>query len=143
MWLIRLFRRSDNLTEEEAYEHGFHELPLRSKRASMSPERLAILLSELETGTPAHILVEHELQLRIAKVQSQATREAAIFGLAGVLLGALITVAGQWLLQLSEQAKSRHEPASATATPAQMKSAPQSPATSASASKPTASAPRQ
>lgn len=51
----------------------------------MSPERLAILLSEQTVGTPAYILIEHELNLRIAKVQSRATLFAAGVGIATAL----------------------------------------------------------
>ena len=56
----------------------------------MSPEKLAILLSQQQDGTPAHILVAHELNLRIAGVQSRATLRSGWLGLVGALLGAAL-----------------------------------------------------
>lgn len=86
---------SQPLTEQEAFEHGFHGLPEPSKRSKMSAERLAILLSGLETGSPARILIEHELNLRIAREQSGATLKAAVLGAIGgfifAIMGPLLT----------------------------------------------------
>jgi len=64
--------------DEEAFEQGFHDIPSPQERRRMSPEELAILLSQQSAGTPAYILVEHELNLRIAKVQSRATYVALV-----------------------------------------------------------------
>ncbi|MFI4940600.1 MAG: hypothetical protein ACHP7O_09720 [Burkholderiales bacterium] len=75
---------------EEAFEQGFHGIPSPQERASMSPEKLAILLSQQTAGSPAHILVEHELNLRIAGIQSQATLRSGWLGLFGALLGAAL-----------------------------------------------------
>jgi hypothetical protein len=75
---------------EEAFEQGFHGIPDPKRRAKMSPEKLAILLSQQQAGSPAHILVEHELNLRIALIQSQATSRAGWIGLLGALLGAAL-----------------------------------------------------
>jgi hypothetical protein len=56
----------------------------------MSPEKLAILLSQQQAGTPAAILVEHELNLRIAKVQSRATYVGVVAALVGTIVGAVL-----------------------------------------------------
>jgi hypothetical protein len=78
------------LTEQEAFEHGFHGLPEPSKRSKMSAEKLAILLSGLEVGSPARILIEHELNLRIAREQSVATWKAALLGAIGGFIFAIM-----------------------------------------------------
>lgn len=75
---------------QEAIDQGFHDLPDPRERARMSPERLAILLSQQRPDTPAYILVEHELDLRIASIQSKATVRSGWLGLIGALLGAML-----------------------------------------------------
>ena len=89
---------SDRQAEDEAFEAAFHGLPDPKKRAVMSPEKLAILLSQQEVGSPAHILVEHELNLRIASIQSRATLKSGWLGLSGALFG---TAVGFFLSTLS------------------------------------------
>lgn len=76
--ILRFLRlRSSGEAGKEAMEQEFHDLPDPRKRARMSPEKLAILLSQQQAGAPAYILVEHELDLRIASVQSRATVRSA------------------------------------------------------------------
>lgn len=75
---------------QEALEQEFYDLPDSRERARMSPQKLAILLSQQAAGTPAYILVEHELDLRIASVQSKATVRAGWLGLIGALCGATL-----------------------------------------------------
>ena len=78
-------------------EQGFHDIPHPKERASMSPEKLAIVLSECTKDSPQYILVSHELNVRIAKVQSRAAYGAAFLGLGGVVLGAFLAMASvQW-----------------------------------------------
>lgn len=83
---------------EDALNMGFHDLPSPADRASMSPERLAILLSERKKDSPAYILVSHELNLRIAEVQARATTNASYLGIVGALLGAILGAAGTVIL---------------------------------------------
>ena len=64
------------------------------ERKKMSPEKLAILLSKQKEGTPAYILLSHELDMRIANVQSKAQYTGAAIGFVGIIAGALLTV---WL----------------------------------------------
>ena len=78
------------VSESDAFEQGFYGIPSSKDRAKLSPEKLAIELAKLEKGSPLYILIEHELNLRISKSQSTATYVAAIFGLIGVVLGALL-----------------------------------------------------
>jgi len=80
--------------EEVAMENAFFGLPDPKVRATMSPEKLAILLHECKEGTPAYILVEHELNIRIASVQSRATYVGIAAGITGIVLGVFLTA---WL----------------------------------------------
>lgn len=93
---------------EEAFEQGFHGIPDPKQRATMSPEKLAILLSQQQAGTPAYILVEHELNLRIAGIQSRATLRSGWLGLLGALLGAAL---GFFLGTLSPKEVKQEPPA--------------------------------
>ena len=102
-------RRSD----EEAFEQGFHGIPDPQKRAGMSPEKLAIELSKLENGSPPYILLEHELNLRLAKEQAKATLSAGWLGagatLIAVLLSAGISAGLGYLAGASQQVKQPEE----------------------------------
>ena len=80
----------DRRDEEAGFEQGFYDLPSPHVRALMTPEKLAILLSKQAPGTPAYILVEHELNLRIAKVQARAAYVGIFAALAGTVLGAFL-----------------------------------------------------
>lgn len=65
-----------------------NDLPSDKERKSMSEKKLAVLLSNCKATTPAYILIEHELNRRIAKIQAMPTYIGIISGLAGVALGA-------------------------------------------------------
>ncbi|MFZ2301058.1 MAG: hypothetical protein WAW10_04190 [Gallionella sp.] len=99
------WRKSEREEAEEGFDQGFHGIPSPHERAKMSPEKLAILLSQQQSDTPAYILVEHELNLRIASVQSQATLRSGWLGLLGALLGAAL---GFFLGTLSPEVKQEH-----------------------------------
>jgi len=106
--------------EEEAFEQGFHGLPSPKERARMSAERLAILLCEQTPGTPAYILVEHELNLRIAQVQSHATLWSAGIGALAGVLAAIAGAIAAFVLTSSQvppqpEAKTRQPTAEKTA----------------------------
>ncbi|MDP1680486.1 MAG: hypothetical protein Q8L39_01755 [Burkholderiales bacterium] len=76
---------------EKGLDQGYYSLPYPKERAKMSPEKLAILLSEQKPGTPACILVEHELNIRIAQVEARATERASYVGIVGVVVGIFVT----------------------------------------------------
>ena len=80
------------LTDQEYFEFGFNDIPPPEKRLKMSAERLAILLSKFDGRKAAQILVEHELQLRIAREQSLATWHAAILAGVGGIVATCIGV---------------------------------------------------
>ena len=89
---------TDRISDEEAFEQGFNGIPDPQKRAKMSPEKLAIELSKQEKDSPPYILLEHELNLRLAKEQSKATLEAGRYGGHAAVLSAILTaVLGYWL----------------------------------------------
>lgn len=88
--------------EEEAFEQGFHGIPDPRVRAVMSPERLAIELSKLEKGSPPYILLEHELNLRLAKEQAKATLSAGWLGAGATILAVFIGAALGYLVGTSQ-----------------------------------------
>ena len=73
----------------------------------MSPEKLAILLSEQSAGTPPYILVEHELNNRIAQVQARAAERASYVGIVGVVVGVVVTAFLMAWLQKTPSEKSQ------------------------------------
>ena len=87
-------RVAKDLTDDEEFEQGFHSLPHPSARKKMSVEKLAIILSGCAQGKAAYILIEHELNMRLAQEQSSATRWAALYGAVGALAAAGV---GAWL----------------------------------------------
>ena len=97
-----MFRRQPRA--EDIMAEGFYSLPSERARRRMSPMKLAELLSEQKPGSGQYILVEHELNIRIAKVQSNATYWGAAFTLIGVVVG--------WCLQ--ELSKSPPPPIDST-----------------------------
>jgi hypothetical protein len=96
-YIRRLFLRLASRFEDpngEQFNEGFEGLPDANKRALMTPLALAQLLAKCKEKSPAYIVIEHELNLQIAKVQSKATLSAGRLGFLGALLGAVL---GAWL----------------------------------------------
>lgn len=85
---------ADNPHDVPPFEMGWEGVPKTKDRKYMSAEKLAILLSKQEKGTPQYILLEHELNIRLANIQSRATYVGIVAGLAGTIVGAILTV---WL----------------------------------------------
>ena len=63
----------------------FHDIPPSHKRRKMTAEDLAILLAKYKSDTPVHILLEHELNLRIVKEQNRITLTTGLIA-AGVAI---------------------------------------------------------
>ena len=86
----------DHAEMQEAFDRVFHGMPPSAERKKMSPENLALEIAKHKGGSPAYILLSHELDRRIAKDQAIATWQAAILGglfaLGSVALGAWLTV---------------------------------------------------
>lgn len=78
---------------EEAFDHGFYNIPGAKKRAKLSCEKLAIELWKCEKDSPPYILLAHELNLRLAREQVNATLRVgwltALAALAIFVLGQL------------------------------------------------------
>ena len=79
--------------EDEACAEGFHDLPSQKERAAMTVLQLAELLSRRERGSPVYILIEYELNLKIAKTQAKATLSSGWIGLLGSFLAVLTAFA--------------------------------------------------
>jgi len=78
---------------DEIAKEIFYGIPPDSERKKMSPEELAILLSECEKNSPKYFLIEHELNIRIVKKQSKPIYISMFIGIAGIIIG---WVLGQW-----------------------------------------------
>ena len=91
--LGRINMATDNIEEEEAFSEGFHGLPSEKERATMSVLRLAELLSTQEKDSVAHIVLEHELNLKISKIQAKATLNAGWLGAGATIVAVLIALA--------------------------------------------------
>ncbi|WP_152495401.1 hypothetical protein [Desulfococcus multivorans] len=71
----------------EIFDEVWYGIPPVVDRRKMSSEKLAILLSECEKDTPKYILIEHELNMRIAKEQAIPGYYSAIAVIIGTILG--------------------------------------------------------
>jgi hypothetical protein len=83
--------KSKQAEEDKSYKQEFYDLPDPKERAVMTPEKLAILLNQQRQGTAAHILIEHELNIRIAQIQARAAYRASYIGMVGIVVGAVLT----------------------------------------------------
>ena len=88
-----IIHRKENKDEQEFIE-GFNGiLESERDRRKMSPGQLAIRLSECEKDSPAYILLSHELNRRIAKIQAFPVYLSIIMTIVGIFLGWLLA---QW-----------------------------------------------
>ena len=69
---------------------GYHDLPDAKARAAMSVLELAEDLAERKEGSPAHILLSHELSLRLAKEQAKAPLSAGWLGASATVVAVFI-----------------------------------------------------
>ena len=88
-----MFDRSPS--KEDLLCEMYYYIPNARARKRMSILELADLAAKPALMQAARLVVEHELSIRLAKVQSNATYWAAGFGLVGVLFGWLLS----WLSQ--------------------------------------------
>ena len=77
----------------EIADKVFFDIPPDKERKKMSPRELAKLLSVCEKDTPKYILLEHELNIRIAQVQARPAYLSIFMTIVGIILGWLL---GQW-----------------------------------------------
>lgn len=78
---------------DEIAKEIFHGIPPDSERKKMSPEELAILLSECKKDSPKYFLIEHELNIRIVKKQLKPVYIGIFMGFFGIIFGWIL---GQW-----------------------------------------------
>jgi hypothetical protein len=82
------WRKSPKQLADEEYLEGWEGIPeSESARKKMSPPQLAIRLSKCKKDSPAYILVEHELNRRIAHVQALPAYLSLITAIVGIFLG--------------------------------------------------------
>lgn len=92
------------MSEDEEFSQGFHGTPFEKEISKKTVGQLADLLQDanIKNDFSKRTVVEHELNLRLAYVQSRATLRAGWLGLIGALIGALLGVAlGYFLGTLS------------------------------------------
>jgi hypothetical protein len=77
--------------EQEAFDRVFHGMPPKTEREKMSPENLALELAKHQSGSPAYIILSHELSLRLAKEQSKATLSAGWLGAGATVIAVLLS----------------------------------------------------
>ena len=87
--LMRLVARLE--TEGTQFQEGCEGVPNDDELAVMPTIELAQLLSQAKTGSPAKILLEHALNMRLAKIQAKATLSAGWAGIFGALVAAILT----------------------------------------------------
>ena len=96
--LLRLSYRLEG-SEQEGFDVGGDGVPDADERAAMSAHKMAQKLSDAlrneSKDSVAVILLTYELQFKIAKEQSTATYRAAVIGLLGIGVGALIQTSMQ------------------------------------------------
>jgi hypothetical protein len=90
------WRTAPDVEAEQQFLEGFHGiLESEAQRRKMPPSMLAIRLSNCDKDSPAYILLEHELNRRIARIQAVPTYVGIVSGLFGVVLGAWLNSAFQ------------------------------------------------
>jgi hypothetical protein len=95
-FISRLRQLKYDAEKEEAMLIGFKgvsNLESEKERRKMSTLLLAIRLSECDEGTPAHILLSHELNCKIARIQSKANYFGTVIVVVCLFLGWAL---GQW-----------------------------------------------
>jgi hypothetical protein len=91
--MSRNMKNNNQKIREEIGNEIFHGIPSYSVRKKMTPEKLAILLSECEKNSPKYYLIQHELNIRIVKKQSKPVYISIFIGFLGIMLGWIL---GQW-----------------------------------------------
>lgn len=87
------FRSSRTFVEDQlCLEHYY--IPTAKQRRRLSNLALAELVARPALAAPAKVLVEHELNMRLAREQSNATWKAAAYGAVGAMAAAAL---GAWL----------------------------------------------
>lgn len=81
---------SPSNSRDEDFHEGFHDLPSEKERKAMSVLALAELLATRKKDSPAYIVLDHELNLKIAKVQANATLNAGWLGAGATIIAVLI-----------------------------------------------------
>ena len=85
--------KKDQKIRDQVVDEVYYGIPQDHVRKKMSPRELAKLLSEQKKGSPGFIFIQHELNIRLLRLQTRSGALNAIIGLLGIILGWLL---GQW-----------------------------------------------
>jgi hypothetical protein len=94
--MTNLFDGMHKMAEKEKLAKEFHELDPR-EIAKFSDKELALWQMKHPSDTPQFKLAENEWNRRLIANQIKATRFAALVGLVGVILGAVLSSVLQYL----------------------------------------------
>jgi hypothetical protein len=79
-------KKNSQEIREEIADEVFHNIPPDKERKKMSSRELAKLLSECQKGSPAYILFEHELNIRLVNMQIKPV----YYGLGVTIIGIIV-----------------------------------------------------
>ena len=77
---------------------GYHGIPDAKERETMSVLQLAEEMVKHKEGSPAHIVLSHELDLKLAKLQAKATLSAGWVGAVATIVAAIVSFALGYLV---------------------------------------------
>jgi hypothetical protein len=94
---------------DEQMTEGYYSLPSERERAKMSVLQLAELLSTRKQGLPDYLVIEHELNLKIAKLQAKVTLQAGWLSVVGSILTAIVGAALGYFIGTSQQKETSNQ----------------------------------
>lgn len=89
---------------------GYHGIPDARQREAMSVLQLAEEMVKHKEGSPPYIVLSHELNLKLAKLQAKATLSAGWVGAVATVVAAFISFAFGYFIGTSS-AKELEKPA--------------------------------
>lgn len=94
----------------EAFGEGFHGLPSARARAAMSVLQLAEEIAKHKVASPPHIVLSHELNLKLVREQARATIGAGWLAVGGAVSAVVLTFALGWVVGASPKKESNNNP---------------------------------
>ena len=91
-FFLRLASRFEDPSGEQ-FGEGYEDLPDADKRSVMTPLALAQLIVGRDKNSAGFIVLEHELNLKIAKEQSKATLIAGWLGAGATIIAVVLAAA--------------------------------------------------
>jgi hypothetical protein len=96
--------------EQEGFIWAVDGLPPENIRNKMTVVELAEILTKCKDSSLAHIVISHELNMKIAKQQSKATLSAGWIGAGGAAVASIISAYLGFLLGTAQPCKPNNAP---------------------------------